>query len=62
MTATTSKKRRIRLLNSLVRIDKDIQYFTEQLKNKIMPLSCVEQLKNLKAHRQRQFKKYLECI
>jgi len=56
------QSRKNKYTERLVRIDKDIQYFETQLKNNIMPLSCVEQLKNLKVSRQRNFKKLLEYI
>jgi len=56
------QNRKHKYIERLVRIDKDIQYFETQLKQNIMPLTCVEQLKNLKASRQRNFKKLLECI
>ena len=59
--APKMKNRKHKFMERLVRIDKNIQYFETQLKNNIMPLSCVEQLKNLRASRQRNFKKLLEC-
>ena len=41
----------------LQRIEADIKFFTKQMQNGIMPLSCAESIKNLEAAKIRNLRK-----
>jgi len=46
-----------KIQSRIERINGDIKFFTEQMKNGIMPLSCAESIKNLEAAKIRNLRK-----